>query len=104
VGWEAIANLKPSDALSKESHETTQFTVVDAWGNAVSNTYTLNAGFGSGVTIPGTGLLMNDEMGDFAAEPGKANAFGLVQGEADAIAPGKRPTLNSLVASKLVVD
>jgi len=91
AGWEAIAALKPSSALQKESHETTQFTVVDAEGNAVSNTYTLNAGFGSGVTIPGTGLLMNDQMGDFAAVPGTPNMFGLVQGEADAIAPGKRP-------------
>jgi gamma-glutamyltranspeptidase/glutathione hydrolase len=91
AGWEAIAALKPPAVVQKESHETTQFTVVDAQGNAVSNTYTLNAGFGSGVTIPGTGLLMNDEMGDFAAVPGTPNLFGLVQGEADAIAPGKRP-------------
>ena len=88
AGWEAIAGLKPN--LGKGT-ETTQFSIVDADGNAVSNTYTLNLGFGNGITIPGTGLLMNDEMGDFAAQPGKANGFGLVQGEADAIAPGKRP-------------
>jgi len=103
VGWEAIAGLKPGSALQKESHETTQFTVVDAEGNAVSNTYTLNAGFGSGVTIPGTGVLMNDEMGDFAAVPGTPNMFGLVQGEADAIAPGKRP-LSSMSPSFVFKD
>jgi gamma-glutamyltranspeptidase/glutathione hydrolase len=74
-----------------ESMETTQFSVVDAAGNAVSNTYTLNGAFGSGVTIPGTGVLMNNEMDDFTSKPGTPNMFGLIQGEANAIAPGKRP-------------
>jgi gamma-glutamyltranspeptidase/glutathione hydrolase len=93
AGWEAIAALDrpPSSSRPPESRETTQFTVVDREGNAVSNTYTLNGGFGSGVTIPGTGLLMNNEMDDFAAQPGSPNMFGLIQGEANAIAPGKRP-------------
>ncbi|MDQ1589496.1 MAG: gamma-glutamyltranspeptidase / glutathione hydrolase [Pyrinomonadaceae bacterium] len=74
-----------------ESEETTHFTVVDAQGNAVSNTYTLNLGFGSGVTAKGTGVLLNNEMDDFAAKPGTPNAFGLIQGERNAVAPRKRP-------------
>jgi gamma-glutamyltranspeptidase/glutathione hydrolase len=64
---------------------------VDAQGNAVANTYTLNGGYGSGVTIPGTGILMNNEMDDFAAKTGVPNAYGLLQGEANAIEPRKRP-------------
>jgi gamma-glutamyltranspeptidase/glutathione hydrolase len=90
-GWEAIAALDKKTPPHKESLETTHFSVVDAAGNAVSNTYTLNFGYGSGVTIPGTGVLMNDEMDDFAAKPGSPNGFGLIQGEANAIAPGRRP-------------
>ncbi|WP_419805444.1 gamma-glutamyltransferase [Terriglobus sp.] len=74
-----------------ESPQTTHFSVVDADGNAVSNTYTLNFGFGSGVTIPGLGFLMNDEMDDFASKMGVPNGFGLIQGPANAIAPNKRP-------------
>ena len=74
-----------------ESTETTHFSIVDAAGNAVSNTYTLNGAYGSGVTIPGTGILMNNEMDDFTSQVGTANMFGLIQGEANAIVPGKRP-------------
>jgi gamma-glutamyltranspeptidase / glutathione hydrolase len=74
-----------------ESTETTHFSVVDAAGNAVANTYTLNGNFGSGVTIPGTGVLMNNEMDDFTAKVGVQNMFGLFQGAANAIQPGKRP-------------
>jgi gamma-glutamyltranspeptidase/glutathione hydrolase len=74
-----------------ESEQTTHFSVVDAEGNAVSNTYTLNGGYGSGVTVEGAGFLLNDQMDDFAAKPGSLNMFGLVQGEANAIAPYKRP-------------
>jgi gamma-glutamyltranspeptidase/glutathione hydrolase len=69
---------------------TTHFSVVDAQGNAVGLTTTLNAWYGSGVTVPGLGFLMNDEMDDFATVPGTANMFGLVQGEPNAIVPGKR--------------
>ncbi len=69
---------------------TTHFSVVDADGNAVALTTTLNAWYGSGVTVPGLGFLLNDEMDDFATVPGTANMFGLVQGEPNAIAPGKR--------------
>lgn len=79
---------KPADY---ESGETTHFSVVDEDGNAVSNTYTLNNGYGSGVTVAGAGFLLNDEMDDFAAKPGTPNMFGLIQGEANSIAPHKRP-------------
>ncbi len=74
-----------------ESPQTTHFSVVDADGNAVSNTYTLNFLFGSGVTVKGLGFLMNDEMDDFASKMGVPNGFGLIQGPANAIAPNKRP-------------
>jgi gamma-glutamyltranspeptidase/glutathione hydrolase len=74
-----------------ESEETTHFTVVDAEGNAVANTYTLNNSYGSAVVAKGTGIIMNDEMDDFAAKPGTANLYGLIQGERNAVAPRKRP-------------
>ncbi len=74
-----------------ESEQTTHFSVVDEKGNAVANTYTLNGSYGSGVTVRGTGILMNNEMDDFSARPGTPNAFGLIHGEANAIAPAKRP-------------
>jgi gamma-glutamyltranspeptidase/glutathione hydrolase len=74
-----------------ERAETTAYSVVDAAGNAVSVTYTLNGAFGAGVVARGTGVLLNDEMDDFATEPGAPNMFGLVQGVRNAIAPGKRP-------------
>lgn len=65
-------------------------SIVDAAGNAVSNTYTLNWDFGSGVVVKGAGFLLNDEMDDFSAKPGVANAFGVVGSDANAIEPGKR--------------
>ena len=74
-----------------ESQQTTHFSIVDSDGNAVSSTYTLNFGFGSGVTVDGLGFLMNDEMDDFTVKAGVPNGYGLVQGPANAIAPGKRP-------------
>jgi len=86
-----------------EGSETTHYSVVDADGNAVANTYTLNGGYGSGVTVTGAGFLLNDEMDDFAAKPGVANMFGLVQGEANAIAPGKRP-LSSMTPTIVLED
>ncbi|HLL15047.1 MAG TPA: gamma-glutamyltransferase [Pyrinomonadaceae bacterium] len=85
------AEIRAGQPAGYESEETTHFTVVDAQGNAVSNTYTLNLGFGSGVTAKGTGVLLNNEMDDFAAKPGTPNAFGLIQGERNAVAPRKRP-------------
>jgi gamma-glutamyltranspeptidase/glutathione hydrolase len=83
--------VRPGQHTANESAETTHFSIVDAKGNAVSLTYTLNGSYGSGVTVPGIGVLMNNEMDDFAAKPGHPNLFGLVQGEANAIQPGKRP-------------
>ena len=78
-------------AERKEPTETTHFTVVDAQGNVATNTYTINDLYGSAVTARGTGVLLNDEMDDFAARPGKPNMFGLVQGERNKVEPGKRP-------------
>jgi gamma-glutamyltranspeptidase/glutathione hydrolase len=89
--------------LFSESNETTHFSVVDAAGNAVANTYTLNGAYGSGVTIPGTGILMNNEMDDFTAKIGVKNMFGLLQGEANAIVPGKRP-LSSMTPTLVFKD
>ncbi len=74
----------------KESSQTTHFSVVDKDGLAISNTFTLNGGFGAKVQIPGTGVTMNNEMDDFTAKPGEPNMFGLVQGPQNAIAPKKR--------------
>lgn len=77
--------------LGAESMDTTHYTVVDPAGTVVSNTYTINDLYGSRVTAKGTGVLLNDEMDDFAARPGRANMFGLIQGERNAVEPGKRP-------------
>ena len=85
------AEVKAGRPAGAESEETTHFTVVDAEGNCVSNTYTLNDSYGSKVVLKGTGVLMNDEMDDFAAKPGTPNMFGLIQGERNAVAPRKRP-------------
>ena len=76
--------------------------MVDADGNAVSCTTTLNNSYGSGVTVAGGGFLLNDEMDDFASAPGKPNMYGLVQGEANAIAPGKR--MLSAMTPSIVLD
>ena len=73
-----------------EGMHTTHYSVVDTAGNAASVTTTLNNGFGSAVTVTGAGFLLNDEMDDFTSAPGKPNMYGLVQGEANSIAPGKR--------------
>src|SRR6266851_828431 len=83
--------VKAGKPLGYESEETTHFTVVDDEGNAVANTYTLNNSFGSAVVAKGTGLLLNDEMDDFAAKPGTPNLYGLIQGERNAVEPRKRP-------------
>jgi len=85
------AQIGHGEITGAESMETTNFTVVDDEGNVVTNTYTLNNGFGSAVTVKGAGFLLNDEMDDFAALPGKPNMFGLIQGERNAVQPGKRP-------------
>jgi gamma-glutamyltranspeptidase/glutathione hydrolase len=85
------ADVRAGRPAGAESLETTHFTVVDAEGDCVSNTYTLNDSYGSKVVARGTGVLMNDEMDDFAAKPGTPNMFGLIQGERNAVAPHKRP-------------
>jgi len=73
-----------------ESPQTTHFSIVDAKGNAVSNTYTLNLSFGSGAVVEGAGFLLNDEMDDFSIKPGVPNAYGVIGGRANEIQPGKR--------------
>jgi gamma-glutamyltranspeptidase/glutathione hydrolase len=85
------AEVRAGRPAGYESEETTHFTVVDAEGNAVANTYTLNNSYGSAAVAKGTGLLLNDEMDDFAAKPGTPNLYGLIQGERNAVAPKKRP-------------
>lgn len=85
------AEVRAGRPAGAESEDTTHFTVVDAEGNCVSNTYTLNDSYGSKVVMKGTGILMNNEMDDFAAKPGTPNAYGLIQGERNAVAPRKRP-------------
>ncbi len=88
---------------SREKSETTHYSVVDGEGNAVAVTYTINGYFGAGVVAPGTGFFLNNEMDDFTVKPGAANLYGLVQGEANAIAPGKRP-LSSMTPSLVEKD
>lgn len=86
-----------------ESEQTTHFSIIDGQGNAVSNTTTLNMPFGNGVVVEGAGFLLNNEMDDFSAKPGVPNVFGVIGGEANAIAPGKR-MLSSMTPTLLVKD
>jgi gamma-glutamyltranspeptidase/glutathione hydrolase len=88
---ERYASLSPQMASGRESSQTTHYSIVDAEGNAVAVTTTLNDLFGSHVTAEGLGFVLNDEMDDFSAKPGAPNLFGLIQGPANAIGPGKRP-------------
>ena len=93
----SIQKVTPSEEISYgnplpfESPETTHFSVMDSYGNVVSNTYTLNFSYGSGIVIPGTGILMNNQMDDFSSKKGVPNAYGLVGFEANAIEAKKRP-------------
>ena len=91
------------DPLPYESPQTTHFTVVDGDGMVVANTYTLNESYGAAVTAPGTGFLLNDEMDDFTSKPGVPNTYGLIQGEANAIAPRKKP-LSSMTPTIVLRD
>ncbi|WP_373001905.1 gamma-glutamyltransferase [Marinobacter sp.] len=84
------SDIRPGQPTAWESPETTHFSVVDKWGNAVSNTYTINFSYGSGITVEGAGFLLNNEMDDFSAKPGVPNAYGLIGGEANKVEPGKR--------------
>jgi len=96
----AVQAGRPADL---EATQTTHFSVVDADGNAVANTYTLNGSYGSYVTVQGGGFLLNNEMDDFTTKPGEPNMFGLIQGEANAIGPRKRP-LSSMTPTIVVRD
>ena len=88
--------------LIKESEETTHFSIIDKWGNAVSNTYTLNGAYGSGIVAKGTGILMNNEMDDFSQKPGYPNLYGLIGSEANKIEPKKSPlsSMSPVIVSK----
>jgi gamma-glutamyltranspeptidase/glutathione hydrolase len=85
------SEIHPGDPQIHEGDQTTHFSIVDADGNAVANTYTLNLPYGSGIVAEGTGVLLNNELDDFAAKPGASNAFGLMGGDANAPGPNKRP-------------
>ena len=96
------ASKTPAFDAGPEPEHTTHYSVVDAAGNAVATTTTINGGYGSAVWVPGGGFFMNNEMDDFAAQPGTANMFGLVQGEANAVQPGKR--MLSAMSPTIVLD
>ncbi len=97
------STIKPGDLAPYESDQTTHFSIVDKDGNAVSNTYTINFSYGSGMVADGTGVLMNNEMDDFAAKPGVPNAYGLIGGDANAVEGGKRP-LSSMSPTIVMKD
>ncbi|HJT16321.1 MAG TPA: gamma-glutamyltransferase [Thermoanaerobaculia bacterium] len=98
-----VERATPSTKLPYEYPETTHFSIIDGDGNVVSNTYTLNESYGSAVTVPGAGFLMNDEMDDFTSKPGVPNTYGLIQSEANAIQPNKRP-LSSMTPTIVLKD
>ena len=95
--------IKPGKPQPYESNQTTHFSVVDKAGNMVAVTYTLNTNFGSGIVAPGTGIMLNNEMDDFSAKPGVPNAYGLIGGDANAVAAGKRP-LSSMTPTFVLKD
>ncbi|TKB27039.1 gamma-glutamyltransferase [Desulfopila sp. IMCC35006] len=84
------STIAPGTPQPYESSETTHFSIVDKFGNAVSNTYTINFSYGSGIVVDGAGFLLNNEMDDFSAKPGVPNAYGLIGGEANKVEPNKR--------------
>jgi gamma-glutamyltranspeptidase/glutathione hydrolase len=89
--------------VAMESPDTTHYSIIDQWGNAVANTYTLNIGFGSGVVVEGAGFLLNDEMDDFSVKPGVPNTYGVTGSKANEIQPGKR-MLSSMTPTMLLKD
>jgi gamma-glutamyltranspeptidase / glutathione hydrolase len=97
------SEVNPGKLPVYESPQTTHFSIIDQWGNAVANTYTINATYGNGHVAKGTGFLLNNEMDDFSAKAGVANLFGLVGGTANAIEPGKRP-LSSMTPTIIMRD
>lgn len=96
-------SIGPGNPADFESDQTTHYSVVDSQGNMVGVTYTLNLNFGSGIVAEGTGILLNNEMDDFSAKPGVANAYGLIGGDANAIEGGKRP-LSSMMPTMVLRD
>jgi gamma-glutamyltranspeptidase/glutathione hydrolase len=104
IDWDRATpsdTVRPGKPVAAEPTETTHFSIVDAAGNAVAMTYTINGGYGNGVTVPKLGFLLNNEMDDFAVKPGVPNMFKLVQGEANAIQPRKTP-LSSMSPTMLI--
>jgi gamma-glutamyltranspeptidase/glutathione hydrolase len=99
----AAAEIRPALAPPREGGNTTHFSVIDQSGNAVANTTTLNFSYGLGLVAEGTGVLLNNELDDFAAKPGAPNAYGLLGGEANAPGPGKRP-LSSMTPTIVLKD
>ena len=99
----ASKDVFAGDPYPYESPDTTHFSVMDQYGNAVSNTYTLNFSYGSGIMIPGTGMLMNNEMDDFSSKPGVPNGYGLLGSEANSIQAHKRP-LSSMTPTIIFKD
>src|SRR5690606_33533889 len=99
----SAAEIKPGRAPQFESDHTTHFSVVDRHGNAVANTYTLNFFYGLGMVAQDTGVLLNNELDDFAAAPGAPNAYGLIGGDANAPGPRKRP-LSSMTPTIVMKD
>lgn len=97
------ADIAPGVVPLTESEDTTHFSVMDKYGNAVATTYTLNFSFGAGIMVAGAGFLLNNEMADFSAKPGVPDAFGLLGGEANAVAPHKRP-LSAMTPTMLLRD
>ena len=95
--------ILPGDPVGFESNETTHFSIVDKFGNAVANTYTINFSYGSGIVVEGAGFLLNNEMDDFSAKPGVPNMYGLIGGEANKIEPHKR-MLSSMSPTIVIKD
>ena len=96
-------DIAPALSLITESPDTTHFSVMDKYGNAVSNTYTLNFSYGNGAMAAGTGIMLNNEMDDFSAKPGTPNGYGLIGGEANSVQPKKRP-LSSMTPTIVLKD
>jgi gamma-glutamyltranspeptidase/glutathione hydrolase len=102
----AVASVEPRDekySLAYGEGHTTNFAIIDKWGNAVAINHTVNLTYGAQVTVPGTGVALNSEMDDFSAQPGVPNSFGLIGAEANAVAAGKRP-LSSMSPTIVVKD
>ena len=97
------SEIREGDPAAYEGPDTTHYSVIDKDGNMVANTYTLNLSYGSGIVVPGTGVVLNNEMDDFSAAPGVPNSYGLIGGEKNAIAANKRP-LSSMTLALIFKD